>query len=132
MDIINGLKDWTFLQEIGAKYLVLTLLCLAVADVITGITNAMLDGNVQSAKMRQGIVGKLYEFTIVAIALALDYVFNVHLIFKATTVFYIIQEIISILENTAKHVKYPLFVTNTLKLFSSKIGGDNGTEKHIQ
>ena len=100
---------------------ILTLLgVLIVVDVITGVINAILSKELDSSKMKQGIVGKIYEGGIVGLSMLLDRVFNIklHAITITISIFYIAQEGLSILENTGKYISYPQFIKDIFSKLS--------------
>lgn len=107
--------------------IVFSVLCLL--DIITGLLNAVLAKEVESHKLKTGLVGKIYEYCVIAVAFLLGKLFSLDQICIATLVFYIAQEGISILENTAKHIKYPKVILEVLKKISSKGGNEDGVEK---
>lgn len=100
------------LEALELKGILILLGVLIIADVITGILNAILSKELDSSKMKQGIVGKLYEIGIVGLSMLLDRVFNLnnHIITITISIFYIAQEGFSILENTGKYISYPQII----------------------
>lgn len=117
------------LEALQLKYILILLGVLVVVDVITGIINAILSKEVDSSKMKQGIVGKLYELSIVALGLLLDKVFNVKVICMTMSIFYIAQEGLSILENTGKYISYPIIIKSIfIKLSEYSNKGDKNEQ----
>lgn len=115
------------LGSIKLFIIVFSVLCLL--DMITGILNAILAKELESHKLKTGLVGKIYEYCVIAVAYLLGKLFQLDQICIVTLVFYISQEGISILENTSKHIKYPKVILEVLKKLSSKGGNEDGTEK---
>lgn len=102
------------LEALELKRILTLLGILIIVDVITGIINAVLSKELDSSKMKQGIVGKIYEGGIVGLSMLLDRVFNLnnHIITITIAIFYIAQEGLSILENTCKYISYPQVIKN--------------------
>lgn len=117
------------LEALQLKHVLILLGVLIVVDVITGIMNAVLSKEVDSSKMKKGIVGKLYELSIVGLGLLLDKVFNVKVIGMTMSIFYIAHEGLSILENTGKYVSYPAIIKNVfIKLNEYSNKGDKNEQ----
>ena len=123
MDILKQIKEALINTDISNTNWLLILFVLACVDVVTGIVNAWMEGNIQSAKMKKGILGKMYELVIVLIGGMLDYVLGLNVIIKSTIIFYSIQEVTSILENTAMHISYPKFIKDALDVLNKQKDG---------
>lgn len=122
--------DNIVIPDIGSlKLFIIVFSVLCLLDMITGILNAILAKEVESHKLKAGLVGKIYEYCIIAVAYLLGKLFSLDQICIATIIFYIAQEGISILENTSKHIKYPKVILEVLKRISSKGGNEYGVEK---
>jgi len=112
------------------------LFCVMIADYITGMAAAWHKGNINSRKGMSGIIRKLGYFMLICVGIGCDYIllssmeklgYNTHDIFTISiliTVWLIINELISILENLAKiDVPIPEFLTkliNKLKISVDK------------
>lgn len=117
MDILNQIN----IEVLSIRKVLLLLGVLIVVDVVTGVLNAILSKEVESTRMKQGAVGKVYEMAIVSIAILLDRVFMTkYVIGISTTIFYIVQEGLSILENTGKYISYPEFIKNIFIKLNNK------------
>ena len=124
MEILNQIKDAAIKSDFDIHFFMFILFCLAVIDVASGVINAWIEGNISSKKMKIGLLGKLYEVIIVVISAILDYILDMNVITKGTIIFYSIQEILSILENTARYISYPKFIKDALEVLNKHKGGD--------
>lgn len=111
-------------MSVEIQYLIIGLFFLMVIDIATGVANAIMEKNVMSSKMKKGIVGKIYELSIVAMGLLLDALFKLHFIANSVCIFYMVQEGLSILENTGKYISFPKIIKNVLEQL--KEGENNG------
>lgn len=119
--IINQIQ----LDTLKVKNIIFVLLILIVFDITTGIINAVLNKEVDSTKMKNGITGKVYEIGICAICLLFDKLFNIDVICRGACLFYIAQEFASILENTGTKISYPDFLKGILKKLNNNKGENN-------
>lgn len=88
-----------------SELIILSILC--VLDIVTGVINAAFNKKLNSKTFKKGILGKLYEFIIIILAFIVDYILAYDCMGRITIVFYIVYEIMSIIENTNKYVPYP-------------------------
>ena len=97
---------------VSLKQLIFSTTILIIADVITGIINAILNKELSSTKMRVGIVGKFYELMIITITILIDSILPIKELHLPIVVciFYIAQEGLSIIENTGKYISYPQII----------------------
>ena len=103
---------------------------LMAIDVITGSINAWAKKDFKSNKMRQGLVKKCGEITILAIGTIFKFGFGLPWYLVGGLAFYIIvMELISICENLdAMGVPIPKFISKALANARKKI--DEGGEKN--
>lgn len=94
--IINSLNFTTIFWQVGAT------LIFMVADIITGLVQAIINKNLDSQKMREGILRKALLILIVILSFVAQYTFNISAISKVVCLYLIIMEVISILENLKK------------------------------
>lgn len=94
--IINNLHFTSLLWQ------VLATLIFMVADIISGFVSALIQKNVDSQKMREGLLRKMLLILIIALSFIIQYAFNITLISKIVCIYIIIMEVISILENLKK------------------------------
>lgn len=99
-------------------------------DILTGFINAWRRKRISSSKLRDGIAHKFGEILIIIVSLFLQYSLGMpEEICTFLTIYIIIMECISILENCEKlGVKVPAWLTDKLKSVAE--GGEkNGKEK---
>lgn len=94
--IINSLNFTTIFWQAGAT------LIFMVVDIISGIIQAVINKNLDSQKMREGILRKSLLILIVALSFVAQYAFNIPAISKVVCIYIILMEIISIFENLKK------------------------------
>lgn len=94
--IINSLNFTTIFWQAGAT------LIFMVADIITGLIQAVINKNLDSQKMREGILRKALLILVVILSFISQYAFNIPAISKVVCIYIIIMEVISIFENLKK------------------------------
>ena len=82
----------------------ITILCiLMVIDIITGLAKAVKNKNLWSRKSLLGFAHKILVFLIITVANLLDLLMNMNgTVVLATVTFYILNEVLSITENSAQ------------------------------
>lgn len=93
-----------------------------VLDIITGILKAVLEHNLQSTKMREGLLHKIMEIVIVVMSYCLDILLNTSTLSTAVILFLVGMEGISILENVGNYIPLPAIIKNVLEQLKSKGG----------
>lgn len=96
MEIYELMKDLNF---ISVTWQIITPLCFSVADFVTGYIQAVINHNVESKKMRIGLLHKTLIFLVILLSFILDFAFNLNYISSFVCVYVVIMEITSILEN---------------------------------
>lgn len=96
MNIINTLHFSNIAWQVGAVFIFI------LGDFATGLISAVILNNVDSKKMRQGLLRKILLVLIVFLSFVLEYTFNISVISDVVCAYIIIMEIISILENIKK------------------------------
>jgi toxin secretion/phage lysis holin len=98
------------------------LLAFVVADYVTGIVAAYLEGKLASDIGLRGIAKKVFVFGIVAIAHLIDTAIGAGSVFRdATIFFYLANEVLSILENAGKiGVPIPPIISKGIEILKSK------------
>lgn len=113
----------------------IVLLCMMAADYITGIIVALVfhsspksqTGKLSSHESFKGLVRKFMVIVLIWICAMLDKVLSLDYIRTAAILFFIANEGLSIIENTAiMGVPYPKFIKTALEAMKDK--NDNGTE----
>jgi len=129
MEIINNyvqeLISNGLIETSNKRMLLLFVIILCSVDVITGLINAGMNKSIESDKFKKGAIGKTYELLIIGLSVMLDRLFKTdNYLFISTCIFYIILEVISILENTNEYVSYPQVIKDLINKFKLK-KGDN-------
>ena len=115
-DIIANLK---FTNE---RIAILLPLILIVIDILTGVINAWIKGELDSSKMREGIGHKFAECVFISVGILLDVFFGLHSIYIGLIIYISLMEIISIAENCTKLGFIPKCLEDKLNI---KEGGKN-------
>lgn len=79
-----------------------TTLIFMLADIISGVVSATILHDLDSQKMREGLLRKVLLILIVLLSFVVGSAFNLTFISKAVCIYIIIMETISILENVKK------------------------------
>ena len=98
-------------------WVIFTPLILMGLDIITGYIQALINKEVKSSIMRQGIMHKILLIITLVIGFVLDFTFNFKFMAKAIAVYLIIMEVTSIVENLKKG---GIDLTNILNFLKSK------------
>lgn len=77
-------------------------LIFMIADIVSGVIQAIINKNLDSQKMREGILRKMLLILVVILSFIFQYAFNIPAISKVVCIYIIVMEIISILENIKK------------------------------
>ena len=94
--IINSLNFSSLLWQVVGT------LVFMIADVISGFISAVIQKNVDSQKMREGLLRKILLILIIALSFIFQYAFGITSISKVVCIYIIVMEVISILENIKK------------------------------
>lgn len=82
---------------------VIATLIFILADILTGFVSAVINKNVDSQKMREGLLRKMLLIIVIALAFIVQYAFfNMEVISKVVCLYIIFMEVVSILENLTK------------------------------
>ena len=104
------IKNYTTNQN-HAWYIYFLIVCvLCSGDVLTGVYNAWMNEDLQSYKFKRGAIGKTAIIGMLGLAMCLDFVFGINYLFISTSIFYILEESLSIIENLGKYIQIPDFV----------------------
>lgn len=95
-EIIQSLSFSSVLWQILAPIL------FSLGDIITGFIQAVINNNVDSTKMRTGLLHKILLILILFLSILLDITFNLSFCSKSVSIYIIIMEILSICENLTK------------------------------
>lgn len=94
--IYNSLNFTNIFWQLGAT------LIFILADIISGVITAIILKNLDSQRMREGLLRKALLILIVVLSFVVDGAFKITFISKAVCIYIILMEIISILENLKK------------------------------
>lgn len=99
MDLENLINTLNFSSII---WQIATPLIFSLCDVITGFIQAIINNEVQSKVMREGLLHKSLIIIIVFLSFVASLTFNISLISKAVCIYVIVMETMSIVENLGK------------------------------
>lgn len=99
MEIEEIIKSLDF-SNIGWQ--IATPIIFSIADIITGFIQAIINNDVQSQKMRQGLLHKVLIIIILLLSFIASITFNISIISKFVAIYIIVMETISIFENLKK------------------------------
>lgn len=94
--IINSLNFSSLLWQVIGTFIFM------LADVISGFISAVIQKNVDSQKMREGLLRKILLIMIIALSFIVQYTFGITSISKVVCIYIIVMEVISIMENIKK------------------------------
>lgn len=94
--IINSLSFSSLLWQVIGTFIFM------LADVISGFISAVIQKNVDSQKMREGLLRKILLIMIIALSFIVQYTFGITSISKVVCIYIIVMEVISIMENIKK------------------------------
>lgn len=81
---------------------VIASLIFMIGDYVSGFIQAVINNNVDSKIMREGLFRKILLILVILLSFIFQYAFNIPLISKVVCIYIIIMEIVSILENLKK------------------------------
>lgn len=81
---------------------ILTPIIFSICDIITGFIQAIINKNVDSTKMRTGLLHKILILVILILSFVLDATFSLSICSKIVSIYIIVMEITSIIENITK------------------------------
>lgn len=99
MDLYDIIKDLNFTN---ITWQIITPLCFSLGDFITGYIQAVINHDIQSKKMRVGLLHKTLIFLVIMLSFIFHLAFNLKYVSSFVCIYVIIMEIISIMENLKK------------------------------
>lgn len=81
---------------------ILAPLIFSLADIITGYIQAVINQNVDSQKMRIGLLHKALIILVIILAFVIQYAFSLNYIASFVCVYVVLMELVSIAENLQK------------------------------
>lgn len=94
--IINTIDFSAYFWEILLPFLFI------IGDILSGIIQAINNKNLSSKIMREGLLHKCVLILILLLSVATSFAFNMQLITRGVSLYIIVMETISILENASK------------------------------
>lgn len=94
---------------------ILVLAIFILLDIITGVLKAANNSELVSSKFRQGIIKKLFEIILIFVGFCLDYMTEMMFIGNSVSIFFVVMEGYSILENTSEFVELPQILKSVLE-----------------
>lgn len=94
--IISNLNFTNIFWQGGAT------LIFMIGDIISGVIQAVINKNLDSQKMREGLLRKILLIVVIILSFIFQYAFNIPIISKVVCIYLIVMEIISIMENLKK------------------------------
>ena len=79
-----------------------TPLIFSISDIITGYIQALINKNVDSQKMRVGLLHKVLILIIIVLSFTIQFAFNIKYVASFVCIYVTLMEIVSILENLKK------------------------------
>lgn len=99
MDIQEVIQSLDF-SSVG--WMIATPIIFSIFDIVTGFIQAVINKDVESSKMRVGLLHKILICIVLVSGFVFDLSFNLPIIPKFISAYIVIMEIISILENLKK------------------------------
>ena len=99
MEILEFFKD---LQFTNVFWQILTPLLFSFADIITGYIQAVINHNVDSQKMRTGLLHKVLILLVICLGFIIQVSFNISYLANFICIYVIVMEVVSIIENLKK------------------------------
>ena len=81
---------------------IITPLIFSVCDIFTGYLQALINKNVNSSKMREGLIHKMLLIIAMSLSFVISFAFNISYISIGVCIYICLMEISSILENIKK------------------------------
>lgn len=81
---------------------VLTPLIFSSLDILTGYIQAVINKNVDSKVMREGLLHKCLLIVAILVGYVVEYAFGINAVAQVITIYICIMEVMSILENLKK------------------------------
>ena len=94
-------------------------------DIATGVIKAASSHELVSSKFRHGLIKKLMEIILIVVGFALDYLTDMVYIGNAVTVFFVVMEGYSILENASEFVELPDVLKRVLESLQGEKNKDD-------
>ena len=103
----------------------ITPIIFNVLDIVTGFIQAVINRNVDSSKMRVGLLHKILLIICVFLSFIIDLAFGLNIVSKVICTYIVIMELFSILENLTKAGINLGKITEILNIKEGKKDGKN-------
>lgn len=90
------------LQFSNIFWQLVTPLIFSLADIVTGFIQAVINNNVESSKMRKGLLHKILIMLVIILSFVIDFAFNFRYFSNVVCIYVIFMELMSITENISK------------------------------
>lgn len=101
--MLNELRDIVMSNQ---RALIVMIVFIAL-DVVTGVLKAIVEGKLNSTKLKEGIFHKILEVIVIIVGVFLDFLLEVNYIANSVTIALVGMEGISILENIGNYIPLP-------------------------
>lgn len=114
MDLQNIIDNVKFVNE---NYAIILPFVLIIIDILSGVINAVIKGEIDSSVMRSGLGHKFSEIVYIVLGILADVFFGWHSVYLLSIFYISLMEIVSILENSSKlGLPIPEAIKNILKI----------------
>lgn len=86
----------------GIIWQIVTPLIFSLADIITGYIQAIINNNVDSQKMRVGLLHKTLIILVIILSFVIQFAFKLDYIASFVCIYVVLMELVSIVENLQK------------------------------
>lgn len=97
-----GLEILTQFNFTNIMWQIVTPLIFSLADIVTGYIQAIINKNIDSQKMRSGLLHKILIILVIILSFIIQFTFNIKYISSIVCVYVILMETVSIFENLKK------------------------------
>lgn len=123
-ELINNLNFSNLFWQI------LTPLIFSCADIITGFIQAVINENVETSKMRKGLLHKVLILLVIILSFIIDMTFGLKFfVSKIVSMYVIFMEILSIVENITKAGINVGKLSDILKINWERGNNENGKDE---
>lgn len=95
-ELLNNVNFSTMVWQIATPFIFVAI------DVISGYVQALINKNVESKKMREGLLHKFLLTLVILLGYVIQFAFNLAFVAQSITIYICVMELMSILENLKK------------------------------
>lgn len=118
-DLVSNLDFVSIFWQIS------TPIIFSICDVVAGVLQAIINRNMDSQKMREGLIHKALIIMILILSFVIECTFNLSIVSKAVCIYIIFMELISIVENLKKAGFNVFGLSNIIKEKSDATTNEN-------